>query len=379
MRFELSSSSAWTAWASEAAWNELAQARSAYKKIPAVKTPVMQRRAEDFLRPTGVFNRGNYLTKEGSVAPSTPAFLRENAGASRLAMARWLASEQNPLTARVQVNRVWGTIFGVGLVATQEDFGSTGDAPSHPMLLDDLAVRFQTEMGWSQKSLLREILLSSTYRQSAVSTAGQLEVDLRNRLLSRGPRRRLSAEEVRDQALAISGLMNNEQFGAPVYPPIPPGVWNPFQAGDKWKVAEKGNPDRYRRTIYTYTKRSIQFPMMASFDAPTRESCSMRRLPSNTPLQALMTLNDEAFVECAEALAARMSASANNVEDQIRFGYRAATAHEPDPETLQMLLELFKNQRATKSADGDEGEKTQDKLLVPVALVLLNLDEVLNN
>lgn len=292
---------------------------------------------------------------------------------TRLHLARWIARPDNPLTGRVTVNRFWAQMFGTGIVETQEDFGSSGAAPSHPDLLDDLAARFISDMKWSVKELLGEIALSSTYRQSSKVTSNKLEHDPRNRLLSRGPRTRLSAEAVRDQALAISGLLSTKMYGPPVHPPLPADVWKPFQGGDKWETPDQGDPDRYRRSVYTYTKRSIPFPMFAAFDAPSREFCIARRLPSNTPLQALMTLNDQTFVEASHALAERMLATGKSTKEQIALGFRLATARDAGDDELDKLMVLHAKtlQQASDRPDAELIAMTN------VATVLLNLDEVL--
>lgn len=368
-------------WSDESrvtAREQLAELRKQRKKIPSVSTPVLQERRDVFTRGSYVFDRGNQFTKADRVQPSTPSFLpsMDNHGSSRLEMARWIASPKNPLTARVAVNRAWAQLFGTGLVETQEDFGTSGSPPSHPLLLDDLADRFQTEMQWSTKSLLKEMVLSSTYRQTSRAAAEKHIADPANRFLSRGPRGRLPAESIRDQALAVSGLLSDKMFGAPVHPPIPAGIWKPFQGGDKWKTPDKGDPDRYRRTIYTYTKRSIQFPMMASFDAPTREFCSVRRLPSNTPLQALMTLNDAAFVEAGEALAVRMREAGDELGQQIQFGFLLTTCREPREVELEALVSLVKETKSDVRGVTESEAAPYDPLQA-VAAVLLNLDEVL--
>ncbi|MCA9261522.1 MAG: DUF1553 domain-containing protein, partial [Planctomycetales bacterium] len=224
----------------------------------------------------------------------------------RLAMARWLVSGQHPLTARVLVNRVWQELFGLGLVETAEDFGSSGAAPSHPLLLDHLAVKFQEGWSWSLKRLLREIVLSAAYRQTHRVSADAYASDPRNRWLARGPRTRLTAEMVRDQALAVSGRLSRKRYGPPVMPPQPAGVWQSVYSGAQWQTSE--GEDRFRRAIYTYWKRTSGYPSMLTFDAPSRDICVARRMPTNTPLQALATLNDEAYVELAHGLAERMLA-----------------------------------------------------------------------
>ncbi|WP_253160413.1 PSD1 and planctomycete cytochrome C domain-containing protein [Stieleria tagensis] len=347
--------------------------RNKRKAIASIPTPIMSQRYEPFSRPSRVFDRGNQMTKTDPVEPGTPGFLPALSDQpvspqdARLAMARWVASPRNPLTARVAVNRIWSQLFGVGIVETQEDFGIAGAAPSHPELLDDLAARFQDEMGWSIKTLLREIVLSSTYRQSARITPEALQIDPFNRLLSRGPRNRLPAEMIRDQALSIGGLLSDKQFGPPVFPPLPGGVWKPFQGSDKWSTVAPTDPNRYRRTIYTYTKRTIPYPVMASFDAPSREFCSMRRLPSNTPLQALMTLNDATFVEAAQGLAGRMADHDGPIDQQLDYGFRLATCRSPSETERAALRELY-------NESGDDSQAA----MTAVANVLMNLDEVLS-
>lgn len=347
-RLAVSDSPSLTRWLHDdemgATRTELATVKKQREQIKSVPIPIMRERPAGFARPNYVFHRGKYLSKTQAVEVATPDFLpplpRKNSP-TRLDLAKWLVSPENPLTARVAVNRLWASMFGRGLVETQEDFGSSGAAPSHPKLLDDLAARFQTEMGWSTKRLLRELALSSTYRQSACVTAEQLDKDPRNRLLGRGSRKRLPAETVRDQTLALSGLLSDRQFGPPVHPPIPAGVWKPFSSGDKWKVPKKNNPNRYRRSVYTYMKRSIPYPMFATFDMPARDFCTARRLPSNTPLQALMTLNDATFAEANRALALRMLEAGENTEEQIRFGLLLATCREPKPTEVAALVQLY--------------------------------------
>ena len=349
----------------------LESARARRKTIPSSPTPITRDRPSHLKRPTHVFIRGLFLTKDEEVQPSVPAAfapLSDGAEADRLALARWLVSDENPLTARVMVNRVWARLFGIGIVATEEDFGSSGEAPSHPELLDYLATTFQGRQDWSLKGLLRSIVLSSTYRQDAAIRPELLDQDPQNRLLARGPRFRIPAEMVRDSALAASGLLSPVMFGEPVHPPIPDGIWNPFQGGDKWETPPVDSGDRYRRSIYTYTKRSIPYPMFAAFDAPSREFCTPRRLRSNTPLQALMTLNDTTFVECSQALADRMMVSADEVAAQIQYGFLAVVSREPSAEESGALIDL----RQTCLIKG----ATPRDAMTAVASVLLNLDEI---
>ena len=221
----------------------------------------------------------------------------------RLSLARWLVDKNNPLTARVIANRYWEALFGRGIVSTSEEFGSQGEPPTHPELLDWLATEFM-DSGWDTRALIRTIVTSAVYRQSSQIVGDAAKVDPDNRWLARGPRVRLSAEMVRDQALAVSGLLSNKMYGPPVRPPQPNLGSRPPSA-----VRPIGKPatgdDRYRRGIYTTWRRSNPYPSMATFDAPNREVCTLRRSRTNTPLQSLVTLNDPVFVEAAQALARR--------------------------------------------------------------------------
>ncbi len=350
---------------------QLAALQRQREQISATTIPVLRRRLPHLQRPTHIFDRGNFLTKGEQVSPGLPSLFssdNEHAAETRLELADWLASPENPLTARVAVNRLWARLFGTGLVETEEDFGSSGERPSHPGLLDYLAFRFQSEHAWSTKALLREIVLSSTYRQSARTTTEQREQDPRNRLLARGPRQRLTAEMIRDQALAVCGLLSTKLHGPPVHPPIPDGVWLPFQANDRWATPDPGEEDRYRRALYTYVKRSIPYPFQAVFDAPSREFCTSRRLVSNTPLQALSTLNGAVYEECAATLAERLTQEHEDPSQQIRQGFLLMTGREPTEEELASLDNM--HERMVQPDDAQSG-------LRAVALVLLNLDEAL--
>ena len=358
---------------------QLSVLRAERAKIPSSNIPVIAERPSHLKRPTHVFTRGLFLTKGKEVQPGVPAALpplprrnndvaASNAPPSRLELAQWLVNGKNPLTARVTVNRVWARLFGAGIVATEEDFGSSGEPPSHPKLLDHLAFQFQNECAWSQKQLIRTIVLSSTYRQDSKVRPELQKTDANNRLLARGPRFRMPAEMIRDTALFISGLLSPQMHGVPVHPPIPDGIWKPFQGGDKWKTPEIGNLDRYRKSIYTYTKRSIPFPMFAAFDAPSREFCTPRRLRSNTPLQALMMLNDETFVECSKALAKKLLASNHKLEAQLRYGFVSVTSREPNKNEMKALADLYKHCRQQQSNELDS--------MTAVTSVLLNLDEI---
>ena len=300
----------------------------------------------------------------------------KDASANRLTVARWLMQPENPLTARVMVNRLWARLFGIGLVETEEDFGTQGLPPSHPELLDWLAVDFR-QQSWSIKTLLRKIVLSATYRQSSAASTEQRKQDPRNRLLSRGPRFRLPAETVRDQALAASGLLTQKVGGPSVMPPQPSGVWKTTYNGGTWKNAQ--GPDRYRRGLYTYRKRTSPYPAMITFDAGSGEVCQIRRVRTNTPLQALVTLNDTAFLEAAGALAAQMEKIDGTLEQQITHGFRRVLIRPPRASEVKRLIELYHN---LELADGAalqkaSGETANDPRLIAVANVLLNLDETL--
>lgn len=288
--------------------------------------------------------RKNYLLKRGAydqpgeeVSPGVPAALGSlppGEPLNRLTLARWLVSRENPLTARVTVNRLWQMLFGTGLVKTVEDFGSQGEWPIHPDLLDWLAVEFM-DSGWDLKHIIKLIVMSETYRQSSTVTPELLARDPENRLLARAPRLRLAAEVIRDQALAASGLLV-EKFGGPsVRPPQPPGLWNEL-AGGKDYVADTGE-GRYRRSVYTYWRRTIQPPAMITFDSPTRETCIVRETRTNTPLQALNLMNDEMYVEAAAKLAERMQ----RAKDPVREGYRLVLARDPRPEESKALREAY--------------------------------------
>ena len=339
--------------------------QTALAALPACKLPIMKELAGAEARTTRVFHRGNWLDKEEPVAPITPRTLNpwhDDYPRNRLGLAKWLTNGENPLTARVQVNRVWEQLFGVGLVETLEDFGSHGDRPSYQELLDELAVRFQTDMRWSQKALLREIVLSRVYRQSAKVSPALAERDPSNRLLARGPRFRLTSEQLRDQALAVGGILSREMFGPPVMPYQPPGIWLTPYEGRDWLTATNG--DGRRRALYTFVRRSATYPSSLTFDSPSREFCTVRRIRSNTPLQSLDLLNDPVFFEAAEGLGKRMKTEGGpDLESQLRRGLFLATQRPPRPEQIAVLKKL------SARVGGN---------LALVANAILNLDEVLN-
>ena len=303
---------------------ELAAARKEIENLdkPASyqTTLVMRERPASNPRPTFIHHRGEYTQPEEKVEPSVLSFLNPlpaDAPRDRLAFARWLVSRQNPLTARVIVNRHWAAFFGRGLVRTLEDFGYTGDLPTHPELLDWLAVEFM-ESGWSVKKLHRLIVTSAAYQQSSrVAPGSGFNTDPENTLLWRGPRHRLEAEQIRDSALAVTGLLSKKMGGPGVFPPQPAGVTTEGTYGSMTWTPATGE-DRYRRSIYTFTKRTAPFAMSTTFDAPTGEACVARRDVSNTPLQSLTLLNDIMFMEAAQALAKTVAAQPGTVEERLR-------------------------------------------------------------
>jgi hypothetical protein len=331
--------------------------------------------------------RGAFVSKGDLVEADIPSFLGslpKDAPPNRLGLAKWLVSRDNPLTARVTVNHFWQTIFGRGIVETAEDFGTQGFPPSHPELLDWLATEFM-DSGWNMKALQRLILTSSTYRQSSAVTPQLLERDPANALLARGPRFRVEAEMVRDNALAASGLLSAKMFGPPVMPYQPSGLWGVFPNNranerDEWIVSP--GEDRYRRGIYTFIRRSVRYPSLLVFDAPSREFCIARRSPSDTPLQALTTLNDPAFLEAAQAMGRRiMKEGGSNESLRAAYGFRLATARKPGAQELDTLLSTFDKSLRHFQADLKEAEAVSGKPDAELAAwtmfsnIVLNLDE----
>jgi hypothetical protein len=295
-------------------------------------------------RETYVQLGGDFTRRGVSVKPAIPAVLPQlPAGANtRLDFAKWLVNPKNPLTSRVIVNRIWQAYFGKGIVETENDFGKQGASPSHPELLDWLASEFIRQK-WSQKAIHRLIVTSSTYRQSSKLRPEAEAVDPYNKLLSRQNRLRLEAEIIRDAALAASGLLTDTIGGPSVYPPIPDGALTVTQISGAWPTAT--GPDRYRRGLYTFFRRSAAYPGLAVFDAPDATSACTRRNRSNTPLQALTTLNDEVFVEFAEGLAARVLKEAPpDDKERIRYAYALALGRQPRPDEEQRLEQFLSRQ-----------------------------------
>ncbi len=360
-------------------WTQWRAALAKLKDVEGVRVPVMIERSPSASRETRTFIRGNRLTLDEVVQPGVPEVLKPksiDSPGSRLEMAQWLIHPENPLTARVLANRLWAELFGRGIVVTVEDFGATGAKPSHPELLDHLALRLQGEFGWSIKRFLRELALSSTYAQSSRIPADLAERDPQNLLLARGPRSRLSAEMVRDHALAVAGVLSRKQYGPPVYPPQPEGIWNTVYSSAKWETSS--NDDRFRRAIYTYNRRTSGYPMFLTFDSPTRDSCVARRIPSNTPLQALTTWNDPAFMEMAQSLATRMDSNAGTTREKIARGCRQITLEDPPTPMIDSLIRLFDGALEEYRRDPESSKKLGDTperaALTLVANTLLNLD-----
>ena len=380
--------------------HELADARQELKTLkteqegmkPAAALPVLRELASDVRRKTQLQFRGNYLDKGHEVHEGVPAVfppIPDGQPANRLSFAKWLVNDENPLTARVVVNRYWENLFGRGIVLTSEEFGSQGELPTHPELLDWLA-RELVESGWDTRDLLKMIVTSAIYRQSSKVTPEAAAADLDNRWLARGPRVRLSAEMVRDQALQVAGLLSTKMYGPPVKPPQPNlGLTAAFGSSTDWQTSM--GEDRYRRGIYTTWRRSNPYPSMATFDAPNREVCTLRRNQTNTPLQALVTLNDPVYVEAAQALARTMLQHDGAVKDQIADGFKRCLLREPSESELSALVILFNGMHQELASQPDNAAKlATDPLgalpagmdpvnaaaMTVVCNVLLNLDEM---
>jgi mono/diheme cytochrome c family protein len=378
---------------------ELIRLRERDKELASTnyKTLVMQERKE--LRETYIHQRGNFLDKGKVVTAGLPTFLNKGAKEepmNRLSLAKWLVNPENPLPARVTVNRLWERFFGIGLVKTSDDFGFQGEPPSHPELLDWLATEF-IRTGWDLKAMQKEIVMSATYRQSAAATEEILQKDLYNRLLARGPRFRLDPEVIRDQALAVSGLLNEEIGGPSVYPVQPPNLWKeigflrPEIGMDEWPLSE--GPDLYRRGVYTFWRRVCTYPLFATFDAPSREVCAAKRPRTNTPLQALAGLNEPTLMEAARVLAQRvLEHGGDTSEKQIEYGFELCTGRPPTKFERARLVKFLEQQNASFKKDKAAAEKLiaigsaeRPRELNPVQLaawtmtanVLLNLDETL--
>ena len=376
--------------------------QAALDKLKPATVPVMQELPDGKRRKTHLQHRGSYLDLGAEVQPGTPeAFppLPDGVPRDRLALAKWLTAPENPLTARVAVNRAWEAVFGTGLVRTSEEFGSQGELPSHPELLDWLAVELVTPTRpgvrpWDMKALLKLIVSSGAYRQGGAVTPETIAADPDNRLLSRAARVRLSAEAVRDQALAASGLLDRKLGGPSVRPRQPQsGLSAAFGASMDWKTSSGG--DQYRRGLYTEWRRSNPYPSMVVFDAPSRDTCTVRRNRTNTPLQALVTLNDPVYVEAAQALGRVMAAAPGDTASRLQLGFERVLSRPAKPAEVEAMTKLYDATRrhyadkpgdAKKLATEPLGPVPESLKSVPVAElaawtaaanVLLNLDEAL--
>ena len=357
------------------------------RNVRGTRTPIMRELEAAKRRATHIHVRGNFRVKDRKVEPGVPAALHPLDGeANRLQLANWLVSQENPLTARVVVNRYWELLFGTGLVVTSEDFGIQGELPSHPELLDYLAAELMRN-DWDTKWLIKTIVTSDTWRRSSKVTSDR---DRSNRWLSRGPRFRMPAEMIRDQALAISGLLSTKMRGPSVRPPRPKlGLRSAFGGSTDWDPS-KGE-DRFRRGLYTSWRRTTPYPAMTTFDAPSREFCTVRRIRTNTPLQALVTLNDPVFIEAAQALARRVLDRHESWQSQLEFAFLSVIARKPtEPESMR-VRELYEETNSKFRKDSEAARKmafdplgATDRHDIPelaawtvISNVLLNLDETL--
>ncbi len=373
--------------------NSIRNAASAALAQDSNKTPIMQELPPDRRRTTQIHVRGNFLDKGEVVEADTPEVFPPfpaDTPRNRLGLAMWLVARNNPLTARVVANRHWEQFFGSGIVLTSEDFGSQGMLPSHPGLLDWLAVELM-ENGWSLKHLARTIVMSATYRQSSRMTPEKLAADPHNRLMSRGPKGRLTAEQVRDQALALSGLLSGKIGGPSVMPPQPEGVWQMVYSDDRWRTS--AGEDRYRRGLYTFWRRTSPYPSAMALDATSRETCAIRRISTNTPVASFALLNDPVYIEAAQALARRiMDHSESDPTARVAFAMRCVLARPATAKEIAQIVELFESEKSRYETDDDAAIQIATSELgspkksyhmaelaawTVVSNVLLNLDETL--
>jgi hypothetical protein len=386
--------------------DEIAQRRGAWEVAKTIRAAADAAIPGTFVfrdaetpRETFIAMRGTYNKLGDKVEPTTPAAFhplkKAAARATRLDLAKWLVAPENPMTARVTVNRFWQQVFGIGLVKTSHDFGSQGEPPSHPELLDDLAVRFQ-KSGWNVKALIKEMLMTKAFKQASPVESNLLSLDPDNRLLARGPRIRLDAEQIRDNALFVSGLINLEMGGRGVRTYQPPNIWEPVGYGDsntRYYLQDHG-PALYRRSLYSFLKRTAPPPFMSNFDAPNREQSCTRRERSNTPMQALQLMNDVQHFEAARALAERVIAEGGQDDaSKLQWLFRTVLSRKPDAKESPMLTASLAKQRALYQNDPKAaekailvGESTPKKIAPPaetaawalIANLVLNLDETVS-
>ena len=341
--------------------DQIAAARKQYDAAKGVPTPIMRELPDGKKRVTKIHIRGNFLDLGQQVQPGVPALLHplpKGQPANRLTLANWLVSPDNPLTARVTVNRYWEQIFGLPLMESPDDFGIRGKAPTHPELLDWLAVEFSSPlplgegpgvragMAWDVRQLLKLIVTSAAYRQASTMSPTMIERDPDNRWLARGPRYRSSAEVIRDQSLYVAGLLSPKMYGAPVRPPRPKsGLTAAFGGSTDWDTS--AGEDKYRRALYTQWRRTTPYPSMTTFDAPSRNVCTISRPRTNTPLQALVTLNDPVYVEAAQALGRRMVKEGGaTLEAKLQFGFRLCLTRPARDNEMKRLVELYTKAQA---------------------------------
>ena len=359
-----------------------------YAKVET--TPVMIENDKEQFRTTHVFERGNWMVKGEEVTPDVPHIMNPfpvNAPKNRLGLAMWLTDKKNPLVSRTMVNRLWEQLFGFGLAETLEDLGSQGIPPTHKDLLDHLSWKFMNDYKWSIKRILKEMVMSATYRQDSKTNEELQKKDPYNKFYARGPRIRLSAEQLRDQALAVSNLLSKKMYGKSVMPFQPDGIWRSPYSGERWNLSE--GEDQYRRAVYTYWKRTAPYPTMINFDGGAREVCITRRIRTNTPLQALNTLNDSTFLVMARNFAYRMNdAGGSEIKTRLMKGYEAMLYKPITESKLNVLVELYhqslykfkKDKEAVCEMIGvmDDHNKPETAAMVVVANAMLNLDEWVN-
>jgi len=359
-------------------WDELLQVRG-------TRLPILIENPNYMARPTFVFERGNWMIPGEKVSAQTPKELgtwKKEWPANRLGFAYWLTAPENPLTARTLVNRVWDQLFGRGLTATLEDMGTQSDPPTHPELLDYLAWKTVQDYDWSIKSLIREIVTSATYQQSGTISTAAFQKDPKNQWLARGPRFRLSAEQIRDQALASTGLLSPKMYGKPVMPAQPEGIWQTVYNGESWNESE--GEDKYRRSVYTFLKRTSPYPSFITFDAGSREVCLSKRLVTNTPLQALATLNDPVYLDAAKSLSQKVWVeSGKNPEAAIKKVYQQLMLLPISDSKKKSMMQLFATAKLEfekdpkARADFFQGADAGLAALAVTTNAMMNLDEFL--
>ena len=377
--------------------SQLVKAKDKIKSIkPSTTVPVMRQLGNENLRKTHIQIRGNYLSKGKEVTPGIPAIFDQPVqvkSPNRLTLAKWLVNNENPLTSRVMTNRLWEKIFGAGIVATSEEFGSQGELPTHPELLDWLSIEFM-ENGWSMKHIHKLIALSGTYGQSSRVTTAMLERDANNRFFLRGPRFRMTAEMIRDNGLQVAGLLSDKMGGPPVYPPQPDGLWRQTGRNEPKYIAAQ-TEDRFRRGIYVIWRRAAPYASFVNFDGPDRSACHPKRSRTNTPLQALTLLNDQAYVEMALGFAVSIleKTQRKSEKERITHAVRRALSRDPSDREIKVLLGLLNEQSERLKSDSsiaksllsqapqieisDKFECDEVGAWFFVANALLNLDETI--